>query len=73
MGDDVVKERRRADASRKRGELWKVGEERIKRCKQERRCEMCSEETRRRAVERKRRVESCGNEESRRAVARIRG
>ena len=29
--DEAVEERRRAVASRKQGELWKVGEERMKR------------------------------------------
>ena len=32
-GDEAVKERRRAVAIRKQGELWKLGEERMKRVK----------------------------------------
>ena len=41
-GDGVVEERRRAVASRKQGELWKLGEERIKRGQYERRCALRS-------------------------------
>ena len=61
VGAEAAKERRRAVDSRKRGELWIVGED------------MNGKEARRRVVERRRAVESCGNKESRRTVARRRG
>ena len=40
--DEAVEERSRVVASSKRGELWKLGEERIKRGQYERRCALRS-------------------------------
>ena len=75
-GDEAVEEKRRAVASRKRGELWKVAGERMKRVEYERRFaarRQQGELWREGELWQRREQESCDKEERTKAVIRRRG